>query len=436
MKKIFRTLIITLFSATLLGLNQNPASKATPEVWVNIFIHGIVRPVVNVGDMVNIARQKIKQSRYKHVTRYMRKHNVIHRSQATQDVGLMPIKMEPNPNSNGPRAMVAIFKKINQLTGNTNAKELYYTFGWSGLLSYSSRQKAANLLYNKLVRLVAQLKKEGFAPRIRIVAFSHGGNVAIQMANFDHWSKLKSKLSIAELINLGVPVHKENDVLIRHPMFKKVYHFYSEGDIPQSLDFVSTDYTVSHRRYSARRCVTIPDKLTQIQVRFSKTIERKAPFTPANKYRTLTTDPNHISMWSFGWTPSGYDKNLPIFPLPTAALTPYLVHVIKTHPQLGRNLEMDVYPHQEKITITDRKWRDHHKIQEIIIPFMSQAAFNDLKQTAWTRRPADAVDITGKTVVTDAIYFATRQRKLQKHCSKTLDCRSKNCTASCACAVT
>lgn len=430
MKIMFKLIFLTFFSINLLAAS----SDQPKEVWINVFIHGIIRPVVNINDMVKISRQKIKQSRYKHITRYVRSNNPSSRSQAMQEVGLQPIKMEPGAGNNGSRAMVAIFKKIksyeqdNQL--NSAHQDLYYTFGWSGLLSYSSRQKAAQFFYKKLIRLIDQLKKDGFSPKLRILAFSHGGNVTVQMANFDPWNKLKSKLTINELITLGMPVQRENDVLIRHPMFEKVYHFYSIGDLPQKLDFVSTDFSSSHRRYQARKCFEIPDKLTQIQVRFSRDSKIKRPASH-KKSRVTSYDPTHIEMWSFGWSSSGYNQKSPLYPLPTAAIAPYLIHLIQATPELGRNLIADINPSKTSVTFSDLNWSNHHKIKAVVVPFLPKATYNEVKQAAWTRRPQDNSKLADKKVVNQAIYFATRQRKYHKSCSKIIGCASKSCHNHC-----
>lgn len=430
MKKMFLFLFYLFFSLKALASTDKPPK----EVWINVFIHGIIRPVVNISDMIKISRQQIKQSRYKHITRYVRRNNLSTKSQAMQEVGLQPIKMAAHLDNNGSRAMVAVFKKLKKheqdAQHENDNQDLFYTFGWSGLLSYSSRQKAAQFLYKKLIRLIDKLKKDGLNPKLRILAFSHGGNVTVQMANFDPWNKLKSKLTINEFIALGMPVQRENDVLIRHPMFEKVYHFYSVGDIPQKLDFVSTDFASSHRRYQARKCFEIPDKLTQIQVRFSKNSALKKPGI-RKKSRVISYDPTHIEMWSFGWSPTGYNKKSPLYPFPTAAIAPYLVGLIKNMPELGQNLIANINPGQSQIIFSDLNWHNHHKIKDVIVPFLSTEEYNEVKQTAWTRRPQDHAKLADKQVVNQAIYFATRQRKYHKHCAKTLDCASKDCHNNC-----
>lgn len=423
MKKLIKVIIVLFLNPTNMQAKPEIEHSAKPkgrEVWVNVFIHGIVRPIVDIGDMIQIGRQNLKKTRYKYTTNYVRKHNLARHSQATQDVGLHQIKMEPNPDNQGSRAMVAVFKLIKKQLGTEQDKELYYTFGWSGLISYHSRQKAAYFLYHKLIRLVESLRSKGLEPKIRLITYSHGGNVALQMANFDPWNRHQSKLSIAELVCLAVPVQKDNDNLIRHPMFEKIYHFYSNGDIPQKLDFVSTSFGTSYRRYADRKCFEIPEKLTQIQVHFQKNTYHKASLTRKEGYSQSGFDPNHIEMWSFGWTSKGYRRGAPIFPLPTTALTPALVAAIESQPNLGRNLEADIDQDKGEITIIDRDWATHRTLQTIKVPFMTQAQFHELQQAAWTRRPTHDLKTMSKAVASSAIRFATNQRKL-RHCRKTIN---------------
>ena len=426
MKNTRKVLIIALLSTKALIASQPTVQVESNDVWVNVFIHGIIKPVVTIGDIIKIADQRLKKSRYKFVTKYIRKHNVLHRAQAMQEIGLRQIDMKPNPNNNGSRALVATYKHLKQAIGQDHAKELYYTFGWSGLLSYSSRQKAAYFLHHKLVRLMDQLKNKGLNPKLRIIAFSHGGNVALQLANIEPWNEKQIKLPVDQLITLGTPVHKENDVLVRHPMFKKIYHFYSNSDMAQKVDFLSTQYISSHRRYHPRRCFNLPTKLTQIQVSFSKT-PRKRPMVPFDENGKIIYDPNHIEMWSFGWTPRGYDKRMPIFPIPTAGLVPYIIDKLEKTPKLGRNLSLDINPDKETATFTDRYWDTHKTKKTVTVPFLTKKDFDQVKLAAWTRRPDKHQLEDLQRTINQAVRFATRQRKLQKHCSKSLNCGLSNC---------
>ena len=411
------------FGLALLLANYSQGNELSPirpkkgeVVWVNVFVHGILRPIVDINDMIQIGRQKLKRTKYKYTMSYVRKQNLGRHSQAVQEVGLHPIKLEPNPNNEGSRAIVAVFKALKKQLGEDD-HELYYTFGWSGLISYHTRQKAAYFLYQKLIRLCERLRAKGLEPKIRLITYSHGGNVAVQMANFDPWNEAQSKLTIDELVCFAKPVQRDNDALIRHPMFKKIYHFYSNGDVPQKLDFVSTSYGSSHRRYSSRRCFEIPEKLTQARLSFVKTTHHGASVTRKAGSSKSVFDPNHVEMWSLGWSPSGYRKKSPLFPLPAAALTPYLLSAIRAQPKLGRNLEIEIDTEGDLVKFTDRDWETHRTLKTITAPFMPSTAFDDIRQVAWTRRPNHDLKLLSTAVASSAVRYGTQQRKL-RHCTR------------------
>ncbi len=65
---------------------------------------------------------------------------------------------------------------------------------------------------------------------------------------------------------MAIPVQKETDKYINHPIFEKIYSFYSLADKAPEVDFFSTQYVYSHKKFG-RRGLDLPDKLTQIQTR-------------------------------------------------------------------------------------------------------------------------------------------------------------------------
>ena len=110
----------------------------------------------------------------------------------------------------------------------------FYIFCWSGMLLPGSREKAAHKLYGYLSDLVAQYKKQyGAIPKIKIVAHSHGANVALNLAQ---QFKGKPNFVVDDLILLACPVQKRTAHLIESPIFKCVYSLYSLKDMVQWLD--------------------------------------------------------------------------------------------------------------------------------------------------------------------------------------------------------
>lgn len=110
--------------------------------------------------------------------------------------------------------------------------EQFYFFGWSGNLSKSARLEAARTLHCELTDLVTHYTAQyGQKPIIRIITHSHGGNVALNLAQFT-----QGDFTIAELILLACPVQKTTEHLINNPIFEKIYSLYSSMDSLQILD--------------------------------------------------------------------------------------------------------------------------------------------------------------------------------------------------------
>ncbi|HEX4068723.1 MAG TPA: hypothetical protein VHX42_01370 [Candidatus Babeliales bacterium] len=110
--------------------------------------------------------------------------------------------------------------------------EQFYVFGWSGKLRQQEREKAAVVLHQEIIALRDEYeKKYGQSPTIRIIAHSHGGNVALSMAKIKdaHHPLIKS------LILLACPVQERTKHLICTPMFNHVYSLYSSFDVVQIL---------------------------------------------------------------------------------------------------------------------------------------------------------------------------------------------------------
>lgn len=113
--------------------------------------------------------------------------------------------------------------------------ETLYLFGWSGLLSKNERLKAAQKLHKALKQLIDQY--EGLyhqKPFIRLITHSHGGNVALHLADIDTYDHFP--LIIDELTLLACPVQKPTALLLKSQLFKKIYSLHSHWDMVQVAD--------------------------------------------------------------------------------------------------------------------------------------------------------------------------------------------------------
>jgi uncharacterized protein YbaR (Trm112 family) len=112
--------------------------------------------------------------------------------------------------------------------------ETLYAFGWSGKLSAVARFDAAKKLYYQLITLVEKYKtKWNIYPPIRIIAHSHGANVALNLALIEQM--YKQGLKVHTLLLLACPVQKETMAHVMSEHFEHLYSLYSALDMVQII---------------------------------------------------------------------------------------------------------------------------------------------------------------------------------------------------------
>jgi len=113
-------------------------------------------------------------------------------------------------------------------------KDHFYVFGWSGKLGFNVRKEAGKRFAEQLSELVYSYKeKYTVFPHVRIITFSHGGNVALQIAEF---ADLFHKSFSVDLIMFGSPIQAYTEKFIYSGFFKKVYNIFSKNDVVQRID--------------------------------------------------------------------------------------------------------------------------------------------------------------------------------------------------------
>jgi hypothetical protein len=188
-----------------------------------------------------------------------------------------------------------------------------YNFGWDGRLSQKSRLRGAKNLYKQLTNEILNLKNKfnlcDDDLEIIMIGHSHGGNVLLNLARAEE--EFKQHLKIDKLILLATPVQSETADLISNRMFKNVYSFYSNGDYVQVIDIVSTEDSISKRRYKNNESNS---KLVQIELTIDK------------------TKPSHSEMWLCG---NSYDflyrKCLSTYPFPLFLFIPMIINKLECY---------------------------------------------------------------------------------------------------------
>ncbi len=399
--------IYYLFIAIFLSSTCIKPDISPQETWLTIFIHGImsIKPHLSMANFLRFMTDNVENTVYSYTVDLMRNDPHFYKNQAMQGPGLKHIDLNNNQKGNASGALAMLFDTIAQeSTGIKAINNYYYTYGWSGLLSPSRRYKDAKDLYASLTHEVEQLSKQHVAPKIRLIGYSHGGNICLNLALVQRREQPTTPLDIDELILIGMPVQKETDYLINHKMYKKIYHFYSRGDRIQKIDFFSFNRFFSRRIFKERKGFRLPHKLMQVQLkttRNAKNIKKRKQarnnLNPRMNFKNSTVvsgkspflrnvAPGHSELWFFGWTPLHYRKTYPLRPLPTVAMIPYITHhlsQLEHKPPAATPIVVDMRP-QQGITIIKHQDRSKHFK---VVNFLPKKKFNELKQKAQRYAP-------------------------------------------------
>ena len=333
-------LLIFIFSCTIETNAGNhiqiPATSAIThhqEVWLTVFIHGtiIITPSLVAENMAPIMTDKAHKTRYGKTVIYARKNPVLYQNQAMQEEGLKKIDCTCVQPGYAAGALAQVFETVSKEIEKKPIHNHYYTFGWSGLISNTTRIEAANTLYYQLTQEIKHYTSKNITPKIRLIGYSHGGNVCLNLAqaakqNNNSWH-------VDELLLVATPIQHETDYLIADPFFKRSYSFFSGSDRVQPIDFFSYKRFFSNRQFVSRADFKVPKSLTQIRLKVRKHLTNSQAINIPIEHKVSkhhrSVSPGHAEFWFFGWTPKNYRKKYPFYPLPTIALIPYIVHQIK-----------------------------------------------------------------------------------------------------------
>lgn len=306
---------------------------------MTVFVHGSFASLLGFLSFSDVMQDKMSGTAYREVTKRMRMDDYFFKAQPILQRGLIPVTPTLNladtkNNKYAAYPLAKVYQTISNTLETTPEKQLFYTFGWSGLISQASRRYEAIRLYNALQEELDKLKAQGIAPKIRLIAHSHGGNLCLNLAAvtkvleahaFDQkhiyatdpdeqesveqmaqmilrlttfelakmrpdqkaydYVPLKHDLVIDELIMYGVPIQQETESFCFAPTFKRVYHFYSAEDYVQRADWVSSKKSLSVARITKRPSLTNlkagnAAKLVQAQIVIGQGAGKAQEITP------------------------------------------------------------------------------------------------------------------------------------------------------------
>ncbi len=339
------------------------------EVWITILVHGniSIKPFLSYKNIRNLMFDAVDTTEYAHGADAIRTDRFFYQVQQMQDLGLLSINKSSCKKGDACAAFTKIFDDLITYT-KKDEENYYYTFGWSGLMSHSKRLKEASYFYEQLVQLVESYKEKNICPKIRLIGYSHGANVCLNIAEAHKQDTEKKLDSIDQVILLGMPVQTENAHLVESNLFKRVYHFYSTADNMQRIDFFSFKRFFSKKRFRNINS----DNLTQIAVSLA--------------YNNQDFSPGHTELWFFGWTAFNYRKEFPLYPFSLVHLLPILLHSIEQH-KTTDHLVLKIYPEEERLTLSDAKNKKRKKNTIKNYSFLSKAKHAELTEKALRYSP-------------------------------------------------
>lgn len=337
-----------LLALTLLGVITPLLAAKQPaprEEWLTIIVHGTVgfQANVSVETILRVKNDRIEGSSYEKNVAAIREHPYLFALQPIQKLGLQSIKKST---LNVAYSFTHIFQQV-QKTMGIREKNHFYTFGWPGLVSDRLRIVEAKKLHCSILEKVNHFKRLGKNVKIRLIGYSHGATLLLNLG--DIITPGPDSYVIDETYLIGIPVTKITTAQIMNPAFKKIYNFYSKADKVQRLDVFSPGDFISHRDFKG----CLPEGLTQIEIKFTAHLRRDAcNCLPPNMRGMINQSPGHIELWFFGWAPSGYRKNLHMYPLPIAVFIPFLIAA--SQKVRSKNIRIDMRPEQGKVVITSK----------------------------------------------------------------------------------
>lgn len=397
-----------IFDANVKNKFFEPEKEKT-ELWLNIFIHGTVGVTLTFLDFPAVKADSVENSIYKKTVNVMRKNKCFYQDQPISDKGLLRIEpsFERDSSAEFSQAGVVISKGFEEVSSwyshpGIKQQNIYYLFGWTGVLSQKRRRIEAMRFFNQLSEEVDMFRQLGFNPKIRLLTHSHGGNLCLNLAGFFHsldnhddqleffsnysissiikkffteaistsfekevaiskkgqkrfdYYPEKKDLFVDELIMFGTPLQEETILFIESPFFGKVYNIYSDADLIQGMDYVSTVKSQSLQRIEDKTFGK--NKFFQIKVVVEPCQEKGESFncSKAKLQRTVpwwqvllglrdtsrsNSSPTHKEFWFL--VPDDKTPHNFLRPMPIVCLFP-IIKMLQENDLTNRDMDFEV----------------------------------------------------------------------------------------------
>lgn len=322
------------------------AQEKTEKLTLVVLIHGTILPILSFGCLIKALNAYMKKKKRNHRDFYQcfldeLRFKSFYACQPIGELGLHPVSYDKELGNGQKTALITslFYERINDLLpADSHHSHVFCTFGWSGRLSGPERRYWADVLYLQLQKKINEVKKKlkkNQELEVVLMAHSHGGNVALNLALAEE--KFKGHLVVDKLVLLGTPVQSETEHMIYSPIFKSIFNFYSKGDRIQQIDIFSTEDSWSRRTF--KRTSLLSARMVQIAV------------------EVAGTHPRHNELWFFGaqsnWV---YRKRgYPLYPLPFSVFVPFVVNYLNKYMKKAKNVTVRVEPVASSFTLSFAK---------------------------------------------------------------------------------
>ena len=376
---------ILLLVVSCSGLMAQQLEQMKDDLWMVIFVHGTSGAMSNASfsNIYHIMIDEVENTPYETAVELIRTNPYMYQNQPMYEYGLHQLDCTHRQ----PGKAADLFAHAYDLALQDSFPKWhgtrYYTYGWSGVLSETIRYKNASRFYNELWLEHRKVSLENPQKRVRIcvVAYSHGGTVALQLAHVFEREHKDEPLAVDMLALLGSPIQSETAYLVTNPIFKQVYLIYSRCDRVQLMDFFSFKRFFSKRRFSDASTCPLPAHITQIEL---KLMSERRQYKPGEKPRYSDRSPGHIELWFFGWTEGMYRKHFPLNPLPAACLIPALIRAAQDGMPGENDVVIQLYATAEKCIVKKRTF-----FKKVQTRGISRATLERMKKVSCSERPPE-----------------------------------------------
>lgn len=287
---------------------------------VTVFIHGTVASTLSIFGSKNLSGDTLDESTSiaRAISRF-RNHPLTGYDHINGLEGFHEFSLanpaQKHAQKNAEYYLIPAYDDLLNISGVHAEIQNYAIFGWSGLLHNAARKKAGYELYQALCAYRDRIVLEyGSEPGITIVSHSHGGNVALYMAQAE--IEQQKKLKVNYLVMYGSPMMAEMAHCIESDFFRNILMIYSRGDEIQPRDMFSSKNGKSHQHMADIVDMAAFNKNNKNS---ENQLKRYDVCCIANNHDKRVT---HTNMWLIGRsTPLSQSMSL----LPLMVITPMII---------------------------------------------------------------------------------------------------------------